>query len=63
MRPIWLVVSAVVISNTTIASAKLPDPLRSSCAITGQGAPCQFRFRADGGLDGGLYILYGVNAR
>jgi hypothetical protein len=29
----------------------LPDPMRSICRITGNGAPCQFRFRSDGGLD------------
>jgi hypothetical protein len=29
----------------------LPDPMRSICRITGNGAACQFRFRSDGGLD------------
>jgi len=33
------------------ARAKFPDPNTSTLVIGGQTMPCQFRFRADGGLD------------
>ena len=36
---------------STSAFAGIPDPSQSSCHVKGQVAPCQFRFRADGGLD------------
>ena len=42
---------AVVVLWGGIAYAKYPDPANSSVAVTGQGGACQFRFRADGGLD------------
>ena len=42
---------AVVALWSGIVSAGVPDPSTSSVAITGQGSACQFRFRADGGLD------------
>ena len=43
--------AAAVVLSTSAASAGVPNPERSSLAITGQGSACQFRFRADGGLD------------
>lgn len=36
---------------TSIASAGVPDPALSSVVVTGQGSPCQFRFRSNGGMD------------
>jgi hypothetical protein len=50
VRVLSLLIAAVVLASG-IASAAVPDADRSSVAVTGQGAACQFRFRTDGGLD------------
>lgn len=51
MRFVRAFAAIVVLASAGAASAKLPDPSTSELAITGQTVPCQFRFRADGGLD------------
>lgn len=51
MRYVRPLAAIAVLVGASAASAKLPDPSTSELAITGQTVPCQFRFRADGGLD------------
>ncbi|HMB67901.1 MAG TPA: hypothetical protein VKU85_01275 [bacterium] len=47
--PLLLLLTATL--GTPPAGAGVPDPDTSSYGVSGAGAPCQFRFRADGGLD------------
>jgi hypothetical protein len=46
-----LVVGILLLCLNATAFAGLPDPSRSGCGLKGQSAACQYRFRADGGLD------------
>jgi hypothetical protein len=50
MRRVLPLLTAFAFASS-IASAGVPDPARSNLVVTGEGAPCQFRFRADGALD------------
>lgn len=49
MRALWIT-TAIVLSAAT-ARAGLPDPSRTTVGLAGQGTPCHYRFRMDGGLD------------
>lgn len=51
MRKSLVLAMLVVLCCSMTAMAAVPDPARSGCQIKGQELSCQFRFRADGGLD------------
>lgn len=51
MRKSLVLATLVVLACSAAAFAGVPDPSRSGCAVVGNPVPCQFRFRADGGLD------------
>jgi hypothetical protein len=51
MRKSLVLATLSVMFIVSGAFAGVPDPARSGCELKGQGASCQFRFRADGGLD------------
>ncbi len=51
MRKFLVLATLVVLACTASAFAGVPDPSRSSCALNAQPLGCQWRFRADGGLD------------
>ncbi|HMB71002.1 MAG TPA: hypothetical protein VKU85_16925 [bacterium] len=42
---------ALVVPGSAPAPAAVPNPANSSIVASGSPLPCQFRFRADGGLD------------
>jgi len=51
MRKSLVLAILVVLCSSLTAFAGVPDPSRSGVEVKGNGVPCQFRFRADGGLD------------
>ena len=51
LRTVTGLLWAGMLLNVAGAYAGVPNPKTTSVAITGQGAPCQFRFRGDGQLD------------
>ena len=52
MRKSLVLATLVVLCSSLTSFAGVPDPSRSGVEATGQGVGCQYRFRADGGLDG-----------
>lgn len=51
MRNSLVLATLVVLCCSMTAGAAVPDPSRSGVGIPAGPVPCQFRFRADGGLD------------
>jgi hypothetical protein len=51
MRKYLLSALTLVVCTGTAVQAGIPDPARSGCALAGQVASCQYRFRHDGSLD------------
>jgi hypothetical protein len=51
MRKSLVLATLLVLCCSMTAFAGVPDPSRSGFECTGQGASCQYRFRADGGFD------------
>ena len=51
MRKSLVLATLLVLVCSAAALAGVPDPSRSSVAVSSSGNPCQFFFRADGGVD------------
>lgn len=46
-----LVLSLALVLTLQAVALSQPSPLTSTAVLGGMGSPCQYRFRADGGLD------------
>lgn len=51
MRKSLVLATLLVLCTSLSAFAGVPDPSRSGVELKGQQVSCQYRFRADGGLD------------
>ena len=51
MRKSLVLATLVVLACTASAFAGVPDPTHSGCGLNAKPLPCQWRFRADGGID------------
>ena len=51
MRKYMIAALVLLLCTSAAVQAGVPDPARSGCQLKGQGASCQYRFNAAGGLD------------